>query len=159
MKPKSTLELDRYLLALINFFSNKMSNGATQLYAHLFNMGVTDWRIISLLAVESNIPASRICQVIGLDKSAVSRSLSKLNRDGFIEIEVDKKDTRARKNALTEAGIRLHDEMYIVALERDQEILNVLSVEDQEHLIRIMNALNTEITDINDFFTEKYITK
>lgn len=58
MKPKSTLELNRYLPALINFFSNKMSNGASQLYAHLFNMGVTDWRIISLLAVESNIPAS-----------------------------------------------------------------------------------------------------
>lgn len=159
MKPQSTLELNRYLPALINFFSNKMSNGASQLYAHLFNMAVTDWRIISLLAVEPNIPASRICHVIGLDKSAVSRSLAKLSQAGLVEIEADKKDTRARKNTLTEAGIDLHDEMYQVAMEREQKILNVLSQQDQEHLIRIMNALNLEIAEINDFFIEKYITK
>ena len=159
MKPKSTLELNRYLPALINFFSNKMSTGTSQLYAHLFNMGVTDWRIISLLAVEPNISASRICQVIGLDKSAVSRSLTKLNQDGYIEITADKRDTRARKNALTEAGIRRHDEMYLVAKEREQKMLDVLPHADQEHLIRILNALNGEIAEINDFFIEKYITK
>lgn len=159
MKPESTLQLNRYLPALINFFSNKMSNGTSQLYAHLFNMGVTDWRIISLLAVEPNISASRICYVIGLDKGAISRSLAKLNQDGFVTIKADKKDTRARKNTLTEAGIALHDQIYKVAMEREQQILSVLSSEDQEHLIRIMNVLNLQITDINEFFFEKYLAK
>lgn len=159
MNTSLKLQLDRYIPALINFFSNKMSNGASQLYAFLFDMGVTDWRILSLLAVEENIPASRICHVIGLDKSAVSRSLAKLQERGYIEMTVDKKDSRAKKNKLTPAGLAMYEKMYHVAKEREEKFLEVLSDEDQEHLIRILNILNSEINDINEFFMEKYIQK
>ncbi len=53
----------------------------------------------------------------------------------------------------------MYEKMYNVAKEREEKILEVLSGEDQEHLIRILNILNSEINDINEFFIEKYIQK
>ena len=62
------LDLDRYVPAFITFIANKLSNSATGFYQRNFGVNVTEWRIMSLLAIEPGIPASRICSVIGFDK-------------------------------------------------------------------------------------------
>ncbi len=157
MGKKSTLDLNRYIPALITFFSNKMSTGASQLYSHLFDKNVIDWRIISMLAVEPNISARRICQVIGLDKGSVSRTLAKLKEQNLVQINADKRDTRATKIVLTDLGYALHEEMYQIAMEREAKIFGILNKQDQEHLIRILNVLNAHIEDTNEYFIEKYI--
>ena len=72
------LDLDRYVPAFITFIANKLSNSATALYQRNFGVNVTEWRIMSLLAIEPGIPASRICHVIGFDKGPVSRTLAVL---------------------------------------------------------------------------------
>ena len=61
-----TLDLDRYVPAFITFIANKLSNSATAFYQRNFGVNVTEWRIMSLLAIEPGIQASRICHVIGL---------------------------------------------------------------------------------------------
>ena len=58
------LDLDRYVPALVTFIDNKLSNGATAVYQRNFGINVTEWRIMTQLALEPGIPASRICQVI-----------------------------------------------------------------------------------------------
>src|SRR4051812_47792137 len=81
-----TLDLDRYVPAFITFIANKLSNSATAYYQRNFGVNVTDWRIMSLLAIEPGIPASRICHVIGFDKGPVSRTLSVLQKRGLVMI-------------------------------------------------------------------------
>ena len=75
-----TLDLDRYVPAFITFIANKLSNSATAFYQRQFGVNVTEWRIMSLLAIEPGIPASRICHVIGFDKGPVSRTLAGLRK-------------------------------------------------------------------------------
>lgn len=157
MKTQSTLELDRYIPALITFFSNKMSLGSSQIYAQLFQINIIEWRILSMLAVEPNISASRISQVIGLDKGAISRAVAKLKAQHYIEIKEDKKDARATKICLTTEGVHLHDDVFKVAMDREKVIFDVLSDEDKEHLIRIMTQLNAHIIDANEQLNEKYL--
>lgn len=72
---RTILDLERYVPALLTFVSNKLAKGASATYLRMFDVGVTEWRVISMLAVEPNITANRICQVIGFDKALVSRSL------------------------------------------------------------------------------------
>ena len=79
-----TLDLDRYVPAFITFIANKLSNSATAFYHRHFGVNVTEWRIMSLLAIEPGIPASRICHVIGFDKGPVSRTLSVLQKRGLV---------------------------------------------------------------------------
>jgi hypothetical protein len=63
------LDLDRYVPALITFIANKLSRGATVVYQKRFGVNVTEWRILSLLAIEPEISAARICHVIGFDRA------------------------------------------------------------------------------------------
>ena len=50
------LDLDRYVPAFITFIANKLSNSATAFYQKNFGVNVTEWRIMSLLAIEPGIP-------------------------------------------------------------------------------------------------------
>ena len=98
------LDLDRYVPAFITFIANKLSNSATAYYQRNFGVNVTEWRIMSLLAIEPGIPASRICYVIGFDKGPVSRNLSVLQKRGLVVIRTSPDDGRTHAISLTARG-------------------------------------------------------
>ena len=86
------LDLDRYVPALITFIANKLSRSATVLYQKRFAVNVTEWRILALLAIEPEIPAARICHVIGFDKGPVSRTLAAMEERGLVVIKAGRED-------------------------------------------------------------------
>src|ERR1700755_1528606 len=82
-----TRDLERYVPAFITFIANKLSNSATALYQRKFGVNVTEWRIMSLLAIEPGIPAARICHVIGFDKGPVRRTLAAMQGRALLTIK------------------------------------------------------------------------
>src|SRR5437763_1976876 len=113
------LDLDRYVPALITFIANKLSRGATVLYQKRFGINITEWRILSLLAIEPEISAARICHVIGFDKGPVSRTLAAMEGRGLVAIKADQDDARTYSISLTAKGFTTHDQVIAVALERE----------------------------------------
>src|SRR5712672_3760827 len=105
------LDLDRYVPALITFIANKLSRSATVLYQKRFGVNVTEWRILSLLAIEPEISAARICHVIGFDKGPVSRTLALLQTRGLVRIRPDRQDARTHSISLTPKGRATHDQV------------------------------------------------
>ena len=85
-RAEQVLDLDRYVPALITFIANKLSRSATVVYQKRFGVNVTEWRIMSLLAIEPAISAARICSVIGFDKGPVSRTLAVMEKRGLVSI-------------------------------------------------------------------------
>jgi DNA-binding MarR family transcriptional regulator len=132
------LDLDRYVPALITFIGNKLSRSASTLYQRSFGINVTDWRILSLLAIEPGIPAARICQVIGFDKGPVSRALALLQRRGLVTIATDPDDGRSHSISLTARGRTVHDQVITVALERERRLLACLREDEREQLIELL---------------------
>ena len=155
MSSAPQLDLARYVPALLNFLSNKLSSGASQCYRKHFGIGVVEWRMLSMLAVESGITANRICQVIGLDKSAVSRSLQALEVAGRVRTEVDPADGRRYTVSLTESGVQLYNRVLMVALERERRLLSGLSSAEVDTLINLLGRLNTQVSHVNDYDPEK----
>lgn len=145
------LDLERYVPALLTFAANKLSWGATSLYQRLFGVGVTEWRIMSLLAIEPGINAARVVQVIGLDKAAVSRVLKTLEERGAVRIVPDDADGRRQRVALTPKGRRLHDRILPVALERARLLTDGLTEEERRVFIRALNHVNARIPDVNAY--------
>ena len=139
------LDLDRYVPGLLTFLANKLSRSASALYSRRFGVNVTEWRIISQLAIEPRIPASRICQVIGFDKGPVSRSLAAMERKGILTIEKDAADARRSVIALTDGGLALHDRIIRVALEREERLLGCLPVPEQERLRMLLKAVHDNL--------------
>src|SRR6195256_274850 len=103
------IDLERYVPALITFIANKLSRSATVLYQKRFGVNVTEWRILSLLAIEPGIPAARICHVIGFDKGPVSRTLAVMEGRGLVAIRADQLDGRTHSISLTSKGMATHD--------------------------------------------------
>ncbi|WP_394792201.1 MarR family winged helix-turn-helix transcriptional regulator [Rhodoferax sp.] len=151
MSSKNQLDLERYVPALLNFLSNKLSAGASQCYRENFGVGIVEWRVLSMLAVENHIPAQRICQVIGLDKAAVSRSLVQLEKEGCISSEVDARDARRYTVSLTPSGRALHDRVFVVAKAREQRLLADFSPEEVDILIDLLNRMHARLDEVNAF--------
>jgi DNA-binding MarR family transcriptional regulator len=143
------LDLARYAPALLTFLANKLSRGASAIYRRHFGVGIIDWRIMALLAIEPRIPASRICKVIGLDKGPVSRSIAFLVRQGLATAESDGGDARRRIIALTPAGRALHDRILQVALERERRLLSCLSPDEVEVLLGLLNRLHDNLDAVS----------
>src|SRR5258708_11657005 len=110
------LDLERYVPAFITFIANKLSRSATAFYQSRFGVNVTEWRIMSLLAIEPGITASRICYVIGFDKGPVSRTLALMPKTGLIVIKTDPRDGRSHSTSLTPKGRKVHDQVIVAAL-------------------------------------------
>lgn len=151
MPPESQLNLARYVPALLTFLANKLATGASQCYRKHFGIGVVEWRMLSMLAVESDITANRICQAIGLDKSAVSRSLQTLEAAGQVRSQVDPKDARRYTVSLTASGKDLHDRVLKVALERERRLLSGLSAAEVDTLVELLGRLHTQVSHVNDY--------
>lgn len=140
-----TLDLDRYVPAFVTFIANKLSNSATAFYQREFGVNVTEWRIMSLLAIEPGIPASRICHVIGFDKGPVSRTLAGLEKRGLVSIRTDPNDGRTHSIALTTKGRTTHDKVIVAALERERRLLSCLDKNEREVLIDLLRRLHENL--------------
>jgi DNA-binding MarR family transcriptional regulator len=79
--------------------------------------------LLALLAEEDAITANRICQLIGLDKSAASRSLRQPEAAGRVCGMIDSKDARRYTVSLTAEGTSLHDRVLEVATKREPYLL------------------------------------
>jgi DNA-binding MarR family transcriptional regulator len=135
------LDLDRYVPALITFIANKLSNSATVIYQKRFGVNVTQWRILSQLAIEPGISASRICQVIGFDKGPVSRTLAVMQQQGLVNIKPGQ-DGRTHSISLTSRGWTTHDHVITVALERERRLLSCLSRQERDALIGLLQRVH-----------------
>lgn len=144
------LDLERYVPALITFIGNKLSRSATVLYQRNFGVNVTEWRILSLLAIEPGIPAARICQVIGFDKGPVSRTLAVMQTRGLVAIATDPDDGRSHSITLTPRGRTVHDQVIAVALEREQRLLNCLREDEREQLIKLLLRVHSNLGAVTD---------
>ncbi|MBB4378704.1 DNA-binding MarR family transcriptional regulator [Bradyrhizobium sp. CIR48] len=140
-----TLDLERYVPAFVTFIANKLSNSATAFYQREFGVNVTEWRVMSLLAIEPGIPASRICHVIGFDKGPVSRTLAGLEKRGLISIRTDPNDGRTHSISLTARGRATHDKVIAAALERERRLLSCLNKDEREVLIGLLRRLHENL--------------
>lgn len=139
---RDVINVDGYVPYFVNAINNPLSRGASQLYLRDFGVGIVEWRIISMLAIEERIPASRIVDVVQVDKSATSRGLRDLEEKGLARFEANKADARRRIWWLSKAGYDIHDRIITVALERERLLLQGVDAADLEITLRVMRQMN-----------------
>jgi len=143
------LDLDRYIPAYFTFLAGKISNSASATYRPRFGVGITDWRIMAMLASEPWISAGRISSATGLDKAAVSRSLRVLERGGLIDIRPDAADQRRQSVALTRKGVALHDRIVALAIDREEHLLDGFNASERKSLLDFLMRLQARVQAAN----------
>ncbi len=139
------LDLNRYVPALLAFIDNKLSAHAAKLYKDQFNTTLTEFRILTMLAVEPNINAQRIIELIGLDKAGVSRTIKQLHEKALLTVTPDPQDLCSNTLQLTASGQALYDEVLIAAQEREQKLLAEFNHMEIENLIYLLNKSHTGV--------------
>ena len=143
------LDLDAYIPAYLTCLAGKISASASAVYRPRFGVGITDWRIMALVAAEPWISAARICAATGLDKAAVSRSVHDLARSGLVEVRPDAVDQRRQVIALTSEGVALHDRIVKLAIAREQKLLEGFSASERKTLLGFLIRLQAQVGAAN----------
>jgi DNA-binding MarR family transcriptional regulator len=151
---RDVLDLGGYVPYFLTAISNTWSRSSSRLYLERFGVGVTEWRVISQLAIEPDIAAQRICEVIGLDKGAVSRSVAALVAGGHVREHPDARDARRQVLALTQTGYALHDRLIALATTREKLLLADFSEEEQTQLRGFLRRLHARLPELREFRPE-----
>lgn len=146
---KRALDLERYVPALLIFLANKTTLSASRIYRKRFKVSPTEWRVMAMLGVEPDITAKRICDVIGFNKAAVSRTLHTLIKRGLVEAKPLPGNSRSSLLALTEEGWDLHEQILDVVLERETRLLADFAPDEVEALIDYMNRMHRTIQQMD----------
>ena len=128
------MDMDAFIPAALTNLAQKITAGASATYRPRFGVGITEWRIIALLAAEPWIAPVQICESTGLDKAAVSRGLRDLAAEGLVEARGVDGARRRVPVALTAKGLAIHDRMIGLALERQERLLEGFSAEERAQL-------------------------
>lgn len=148
---RKVLNLSGYVTFYFTVLANKLSSGASRLYLKRYGIGIIEWRVMAMLAVEPRISPVRICQIIGLDKGAVSREMRKLEAKGYLLVEEDSESSRRRTLELTDKGYEIHDEIIRTALERERRLLQGLSAEEVGTLLGLLVRTTANIPHVNEY--------
>lgn len=143
------LDLDRHVPYFFTILSMELSRGAARLYRQIAGIGITEWRIICVIAAVPNIPAQQVCEITAIDKAAVSRGLKTLAKAGLVELTTARSDSRAKMVGLSNHGRRIHNLVIEIALEREERLLSVLTKEERKVLITALKKLRTNVHDVN----------
>jgi len=141
------IDLAQYVPSYITVVANKWARSSSALYLHLFGIGIVDWRLMGLLAIEPWIQASRVDEVVGMDKGAVSRSLHALEKRGLVTTRRNVDDPRRREMALTTAGREMHDKLARIAIEREGRLLKGFSADEKQILLGFMARMRANLSD------------
>lgn len=145
---RDVIDLNTYIPSFLSTINNALSRGASQIYRDQFNIGIVEWRVMSMLAIEPNIQAVRIGEVICTDKGQVSRALLKLSEANLVESKVVSADVRKKNWWLNEAGYETHAQIMKMALERERKLIEGCDPEDLEAFLRVARLMDKNLTQL-----------
>lgn len=139
------LDLSDYAPYLIRSIANRLAQSGSNLLMQQFGIGLTEWSCIALLAQEEDVSATRICEVSGFDKGAISRSIKSLEEKGYARANPAPDNNRKRMINLTHAGWRLYAELREMANVREQSLLSGLADSDRRELMRLLRLVHANV--------------
>jgi DNA-binding MarR family transcriptional regulator len=135
------LQLEHFLPYRLSILSNTVSQAIADDYQRRYDISVTEWRVMAVLARFEGLSAREVAERTAMDKVAVSRALARLVNAGRVSRVTHDDDKRRSVLGLTEAGWCMHDEVAPMARARERELLARLDAEERAWLTRILDKL------------------
>ncbi|GAA0717011.1 MarR family winged helix-turn-helix transcriptional regulator [Dokdonella soli] len=143
MADRTPLELERFLPYRLSILSNRVSQAIAREYQDRFDLSMTEWRVMAVLARfdGDGISASEVAGYTEMDKVAVSRALAGLVAAKRVVRRAHDGDKRRSVLRLTAAGWKIHDTVAPLAREHERTLLGQLDADDRRALVRILDKL------------------
>ena len=140
-RQRAPLQLEHFLPYQLSILSNTVSQAIASDYQQRFDLSVTEWRVMAVLARFDRLSAREVAERTAMDKVAVSRALARLVAAGRVDRSIHDDDKRRSVLRLSPAGWLIHDEVAPMARSRERDLLAKLDVDERAWLQRILNKL------------------
>jgi DNA-binding MarR family transcriptional regulator len=147
-KPEhAPIELENFLPYRLSILSNTVSQAIADDYQQRYDLGVTEWRVMAVLARFDGLSAREVAERTAMDKVAVSRALASLVASDRVSRSTHSNDKRRSVLGLTATGWAIHDDVAPMARARERQLLARLDAEERLWLERILNKLDGSRSD------------
>ena len=132
--------LANFLPYQLSILASRISRDFSKEYISRFGLSNAEWRIIAHLSQETEtIRIREIYQKVDLEKSKVSRAVSKLAKRQLLSKKVNLSDKRLVDLKLTKVGREIIDEMTEIAMDFEARFLQ--KIENPGSFKNTINAL------------------
>jgi len=140
-KTREILQLERYLPYRLSILSNRISGLISETYSAKFALSITEWRIMAVLGEYPGISADEVSLKTQIEKSILSRAISKLLQRKLLEREFDPADKRRSMLRLTETGLSVYDELVPISYDYEQQLLTCFSDAESKQFSELIDRL------------------
>lgn len=136
--PLPDFDLDRYLPFRFAVVASRLSNELAQQYREKYDISIAEWRVLVNLAYSDSASVRDIERRVSMEKSKVSRAVSRLEEAGYLTKSVDENDRRLLQLELTESGTEMVRDLVPLAQSYQDELVAML----QDKMPGLQDALD-----------------
>lgn len=144
-KQRTVLNLDAYIPSYLTQLGNKWARSSSRIYMQRFGVGINEWRVMTMAALEPGLTANRMCSIVGMDKGAIGRSIQALKEKGLVSLTPNAKDGRSWFVFLTNEGWSIYDRILAIALAREKQLVADFSEDEVKTLISLLDRLRNNL--------------
>ncbi|MEE8059355.1 MAG: MarR family transcriptional regulator [Pseudomonadales bacterium] len=135
------LTLERFLPYRLSILSNSVSETIAGTYRDKYALSITEWRIMAILGEYPDASADEVCRRTQIEKSLVSRAVTKLLHRKLIEKEIHEQDKRRSKLTLTELGSSVYDELVPISYTYEKRLMKCFKAEERKQFSKLIDRL------------------
>jgi len=132
------------LTAHLGYWLRYVSNHVSQAFARKLearDVTVAEWAVMRELYGVDSLAPSRLAELLGLTRGAISKLADRLISKGLATRTPDPSDARAQTLALTARGRGLVPKLAALADQNDAEFFEHLSIEERSTLERVLKNI------------------
>jgi len=133
--------LQGFLPFRLSRLSYEVSNRMAEIYSDRFDISIPEWRILATLAEKQQCTAQAIVASTRTHKSTISRAVSRLINNGWIERVSSKEDKRMQLLRMSKSGAQRFSELTPLVLKFEKELNAKMSEAGIAQLIQGLDQL------------------
>jgi DNA-binding MarR family transcriptional regulator len=145
-----SLHLTEFFPYQLTQLQAKVSDNIAEIYTGRFELSRQQWRVLASLGNGELLSAKQIGEQTNLEKMPASRAIAKMQSQGLLVKNTDKTDKRSSLLKLTAHGLAIYQQLIPMALQREEELLSVLSVEEKTKLCEIIEKITLKSIEISN---------
>jgi DNA-binding MarR family transcriptional regulator len=126
----------------------KVSDNIADIYTGKFDLSRQEWRVLATLGNGELLSAKQISDQTNLEKMPTSRAITKMQAQGLLIKTTDNNDKRSSLLKLTEQGLAVYQQLVPMVLQREHELLSVLTAEELKSFMSTIKKLTLKSKEI-----------
>lgn len=145
----SNLRLEEFLPYRLSYLTNIIGNGLAGLYTDQFGIAHTEWRVMAVLGMCSNVSASFVAEKTAMDKVATSRAINNMIKNKLIDRSFSDDDKRRSELNLSKLGQETYEKIVPLVQEYETKLIKTLSKTEIDQLDIILSKLTKHVDSLN----------